>query len=122
MLQLLRSVVASLGCAVALVGQDDRVADLVLVGGEIVTVDDALGTVEALAVRGDRIAAVGTRAEIERWVGEGTRVVDLAGATRRIWGGIWGNIWRNLWLYGEVYGEGYGDGTLFGSLGPIWDP
>jgi predicted amidohydrolase YtcJ len=54
-------------------------ADLVLTNGKIVTVDEALPEVEALAVRGDRILAVGTAAEIQEYVGPGTQVIDLQG-------------------------------------------
>jgi predicted amidohydrolase YtcJ len=54
-------------------------ADLVLRRGKIVTVDDALGTVEALAARGGRIVAVGSDEEITPHIGEATRVLDLGG-------------------------------------------
>jgi predicted amidohydrolase YtcJ len=53
--------------------------DLVLLGGRVYTADDSSPWAEALAVRGGRIAAVGTRSEIERLVGATTRVVDLDG-------------------------------------------
>lgn len=54
-------------------------ADLVLLGGRVVTVDDAVPEGEALAVRGDRIAAVGANGDIERYVGPDTEVVELDG-------------------------------------------
>jgi len=54
-------------------------ADLVLRGGTIATVDPALGTVEALAVRGHAIVAVGGDDDIAALIGPETRVVDLAG-------------------------------------------
>jgi predicted amidohydrolase YtcJ len=54
-------------------------ADLVLTNGRIVTVEDARPEVEALAVSGDRIMALGTAAEIKPMIGPGTRVVDLQG-------------------------------------------
>ncbi len=54
-------------------------ADLVLRGGKIVTVDDALGTVQALAARDGRIVAVGTNNEIQAHVGASTRVIELGG-------------------------------------------
>ncbi len=54
-------------------------ADLVLRNGKIATVDDRYGEVEAIAVRGDRILAVGTNAEIGRYVDSQTKVIDLAG-------------------------------------------
>lgn len=55
-------------------------ADLVLVNGRIYTVDAARPWVEAVAIRGDRIAAVGTAAEIKRLADSRTRTIDLDGA------------------------------------------
>lgn len=64
-----------IGCS-----QDATVpADLVLVNGRVVTVDPAMPEVEAIAVRGDRIVAVGVTDEIEALVGAATRVIDLDG-------------------------------------------
>lgn len=54
-------------------------ADLVLLHGDLFTVDSQHPRAQAIAVRGDRIAAVGTDAEIQKWVGPKTRVVDLQG-------------------------------------------
>ena len=54
-------------------------ADLVLRNGAIVTVDDLIPEVDALAVRGDRIVAVGRAAEIGRYIGDETQVIDLDG-------------------------------------------
>ncbi|HET6630378.1 MAG TPA: amidohydrolase [Woeseiaceae bacterium] len=56
-----------------------RPADLVLRGGKIVTVDPAIGTVEALAVDGFTIAAAGSDAEIAAYIGPQTRVIELDG-------------------------------------------
>ena len=56
-------------------------ATMVLRGGTIVTVDDALPEAQALAVRGDRIVAVGTNEAIAPYVGAATEVIDLAGLT-----------------------------------------
>ncbi len=54
-------------------------ADLVLINGKIVTVEEALPEAEALAVTGDRVVAVGTDAEIETFIGDATEVIDLGG-------------------------------------------
>jgi predicted amidohydrolase YtcJ len=54
-------------------------ADLVLTGGKIVTLDPRSRIVPALAVLGERIAALGTDDEIARLVGPGTRHIDLHG-------------------------------------------
>jgi predicted amidohydrolase YtcJ len=56
-------------------------ADLILVNGRIVTVDDRFTMAQAVAVRGDRIAAVGTTQEIARLAGPATRRIDLRGRT-----------------------------------------
>jgi predicted amidohydrolase YtcJ len=52
-------------------------ADLVLTNGKVVTVDDGLPQAQAVAVRGDRIQAIGTSADIRRYVGPNTQVIDL---------------------------------------------
>ena len=54
-------------------------ATLVLRNGKIVTVDDKMPQAQAIAIRGDRIAAVGSNTEIQRYVGPGTKVIDLGG-------------------------------------------
>jgi predicted amidohydrolase YtcJ len=54
-------------------------ADLVLRGGTIVTLDDRQPEAEAMAIRGNRIAAVGSAAEIVPLIGPQTRVIELAG-------------------------------------------
>ena len=55
-------------------------ADTIYIGGDIVTVDDRQATPEALAVKGGKIVAVGSRADIEKaHKGAPTKVVDLAG-------------------------------------------
>ena len=54
-------------------------ADLVILNGKIVTLEDAQPQVEALAVGGNRIAAMGTTAAMRRFVGAKTQVIDAAG-------------------------------------------
>ncbi len=56
-------------------------ADLVLTGGRIFTSNAARSWAEALAVRGNRIVAVGGDRDVARHVGPGTRVIDLRGRT-----------------------------------------
>lgn len=56
-------------------------ADRIYRGGPILTMNDAQPQVEALAVRGKRILAVGTWEELQRLVDEDTDVVDLEGRT-----------------------------------------
>ncbi|HAK55602.1 MAG: amidohydrolase [Vicinamibacterales bacterium] len=59
----------------------DEAADLVLVGGNVVTMADGAPVAEAVAVVGDRITAVGTDAEIQALVGPTTEVIALEGMT-----------------------------------------
>ncbi len=54
-------------------------ADLVLRGGKIATVDPEIGEVEALAVNGYTITAVGSNDEIAAYVGPNTEVMELQG-------------------------------------------
>jgi predicted amidohydrolase YtcJ len=56
-------------------------ADRIYRGGPILTMNDAQPQVEALAVRGKRILAVGTWEELQKWVGRDTEVTDLEGHT-----------------------------------------
>src|SRR5579872_98853 len=56
-------------------------ADLMLINGKVVTVDDRFTVAEALAIKGQRIVAAGSTAEIDRLKGPRTQVVDLAGRT-----------------------------------------
>ena len=57
-------------------------ADLVFVNGNLLTQDPARPRAAALAVDdGGRIAAVGSRVDVEPAVRPGTRVVDLGGRT-----------------------------------------
>jgi predicted amidohydrolase YtcJ len=60
-------------------GPREQAADVVLRNGRVVTVDSALPEAEAIAVRGDRILAVGTNEAIAAHIGEGTRVIELEG-------------------------------------------
>ncbi|NND72733.1 MAG: amidohydrolase [Rhodothermales bacterium] len=54
-------------------------ADLALTNGKIATVDSSFSYAEAVAIKGDRIVAVGTTEEIMEMVSAGTAVVDLEG-------------------------------------------
>lgn len=60
---------------------EEPAADLVVINANILTVDEAIPTAEAMAVRDERIVAVGTAAELRRWVGDETQVLDVGGRT-----------------------------------------
>jgi predicted amidohydrolase YtcJ len=54
-------------------------ADLVLTGGDVYTVDAARRWCEAIAIRGGRILAVGSSADVRPLIGPATEVYDLHG-------------------------------------------
>jgi len=54
-------------------------ADLVITNGKVVTVEDAAPEAQAVAASAGRIVAVGTRAEIQKYVGPKTEVIDVKG-------------------------------------------
>jgi hypothetical protein len=56
-------------------------ADLVLTGGLVLTMRPEAPRAEAVAIRGDRIVAVGSAAEVRAFVGPHTRVLDVHGQT-----------------------------------------
>jgi predicted amidohydrolase YtcJ len=56
-------------------------ADLLLLNGKVITVDNEFNIVEAVAIKDRKIIATGTTPEIEGLQGEGTEVIDLEGKT-----------------------------------------
>jgi predicted amidohydrolase YtcJ len=74
----LRAAVLSLALAVPAAGAEPP-ADLLLTGGAVITLDPARPRATAVAVRGGRIVAVGSDADVSAFRGPGTRVVALAG-------------------------------------------
>ena len=57
-------------------------ADLVLLDGKVLTVDERFSTATALAVRDGRFVAIGSNDEIRRHIGQATRVIDGARTNR----------------------------------------
>jgi predicted amidohydrolase YtcJ len=56
-------------------------ADVVVLGGKVVTVDSRWTIAEAAAVREGRFVAVGANADVRKLVGDRTRVIDARGTT-----------------------------------------
>ncbi len=54
-----------------------ELADLVLTGGKVVTLDASVASGDTLAIRGDRILAVGTIEELQNRIGGATRVIRV---------------------------------------------
>jgi hypothetical protein len=72
--------VASLILIVSCGGKEVKVhADLVFINGVVATMDDSNPLVEAVAVKRDKIFAVGSTNEIKNYIGDSTKVIDLAG-------------------------------------------
>ena len=68
------------GSKTAARGKFDMVqADLVLLGGKLVTMDESRPLATALAARGDRIVVVGDDAAVRPLIGPATRVIELNG-------------------------------------------
>ena len=59
--------------------QSKSAADLVIRNAKVWTVDKDHPTAQAVAVRGDRIVAVGSNEDVEAWRGARTRTVDASG-------------------------------------------
>ncbi|MCG2816071.1 MAG: amidohydrolase, partial [Candidatus Aminicenantes bacterium] len=74
-------VVLIFGCGLFTSGCSEKPesADLVLTNGKIVTVEEDQPEVEALAVRGDIIIALGSTARIKQYICDATQVIDLEG-------------------------------------------
>ena len=72
------SILAAVTCTSPVCAQSP---DIVMVNGKIVTVDPRFAIREALAVRDDKIVAVGTSADIRKLADPQTRVIDLQGRT-----------------------------------------
>jgi predicted amidohydrolase YtcJ len=56
-------------------------ADLILAGADVVTLDVERPVASAVAISGGRITAVGDRREVRDWRGAGNEVIDLGGGT-----------------------------------------
>ncbi|MCA9878234.1 MAG: amidohydrolase [Thermomicrobiales bacterium] len=56
-------------------------ADLILINGAVITMDDARPGAEAVAIIGNRIARVGANADLREEIGPATPVIDLSGRT-----------------------------------------
>ncbi len=73
------SIFAILLSAALTSAQTIQPATLVLRNGKVVTGDAAMPEAQAIAIRGNRIEAVGTNDSIQRYIGPATQVIDLRG-------------------------------------------
>jgi predicted amidohydrolase YtcJ len=65
------------GCSEQAVGPIDP--DFLLINGKVITMDEDESIVEAVSIRDDKIVALGTSANIRRFTGPNTQVIDLNG-------------------------------------------
>ncbi|HEX2837457.1 MAG TPA: amidohydrolase [Phycisphaerales bacterium] len=68
-------------CAPAEPVARQEAADLVIVNGRVITLDEANPTASAFAVRGGKVVAVGDEAAMASHRGDATRVIDMKGRT-----------------------------------------
>jgi predicted amidohydrolase YtcJ len=74
------AVMLALGCF-APVPLRANPADILLLNGRIVTLDDTSEVVEAIAITGDHIAATGSGDQMRKLAGAATQIIDLGGRT-----------------------------------------
>jgi predicted amidohydrolase YtcJ len=71
--------VLALASGVAILPAQQPAPDVILSNGKIITVDERFSIAQAVAIRGDRIVAVGTDAEVAKLAAPATRRIDLRG-------------------------------------------
>ncbi|QGY47193.1 amidohydrolase family protein [Maribellus comscasis] len=60
---------------------DSAFADVVILNGKVLTIDENFAIAESIAIRGDRILKVGTQAEIRQLINIDTKVINVEGRT-----------------------------------------
>jgi hypothetical protein len=75
------SVLTMLAGMFAIVRAQSAAPDVILTNGKIVTVDERFTVAQAAAIKGDRILAIGTNADVAKLAGPGTHRIDLGGKT-----------------------------------------
>ncbi len=61
--------------------EDNNKADLILTNGKIITIDQHFSIAEAVAIRNDKIIAVGSAPDIEKLADFSTKIIDLKSKT-----------------------------------------
>jgi predicted amidohydrolase YtcJ len=61
--------------------QELFMADLIILNGNVITLDAQFSIVKAVAIKGDKIVATGSTDDIKRLACKKTRILDLKGAT-----------------------------------------
>jgi predicted amidohydrolase YtcJ len=73
------AVLAGLGFVESPLHSQTPAADLILSNGKIITVDERFSVAQAVALKGDRIVAVGRNQDVAQFAGPNTRRIDLQG-------------------------------------------
>ncbi len=76
----MRYILAQLGIFLMITATAQH-ADVILVNGKIFTADANRPYVSALAIKGDRLVAIGSDTEIQKFKTKATKLIDLAGRT-----------------------------------------
>ena len=58
---------------------DSLTADIVMLNGKVITVNKKFDIREAVAIKGNKILTVGLNEEVEKLIGNTTKVIDLKG-------------------------------------------
>ena len=72
-------VTLTLVSAVSTLPAQQPAPDVIFSNGKIITVDERFSLAQAVAIRGDRIVAVGSDAEVSKLASPATRRIDLRG-------------------------------------------
>lgn len=62
-------------------GCEKNTADMVIQNGKIYTVNEFNPLVEAVAVKGGKIIALGSQEDVSQWIGDQTKIINLNGGT-----------------------------------------
>jgi predicted amidohydrolase YtcJ len=84
--------------------------ELVLLNGQVLTVDKAFSVAEAVAVRDGKILLVGTTADVRRLAGPSTRIIDLGG--RSVVPGFIDSDGDNAFAGGDLYKDTQVNGRI----------
>ena len=76
---LLLGLIGAVAGAAARLHVQQQPVDVVLTNGKIITVDNKFTIAQAIAIRGERLVAVGSNADISKLAGPNTRRIDLGG-------------------------------------------
>ena len=69
------------GFLLSLVNCTKKQADMVLLNGNVITMNPKEPSVEAIAITGDKIVKVGSNKDVKKLIGPQTKVIDLKGKT-----------------------------------------